>query len=65
MVISKKEFGDYVRRRREALGMKQTELAKLIKVSNVTLNRWEMGVITPPEAMRDHVIRVLEEQRQR
>jgi len=63
MAISEKDFGSYVRRRREALGAKQTELARLIKVSNVTLNRWEMGVIVPPEAMRDHVIRILEEQR--
>lgn len=64
MTISKEEFGSYVRGKRQVLGIKQTELAKLVKVSNVTLNRWEMGVVTPSDAMRDHVIRVLEEQRQ-
>lgn len=63
MAIKENEFGENVRRKREALGLSQVALAKKIKVTNVTLNRWESGVVVPSAAMQDHVLRVLAEQR--
>jgi transcriptional regulator with XRE-family HTH domain len=43
-----KAFGAYIRNRREAFGLSQTQLARLIETRDSTINRLEAGSISAP-----------------
>jgi transcriptional regulator with XRE-family HTH domain len=43
-----KVFGAYIRNRREAFGISQTELARLVETRDSTINRLEAGGISAP-----------------
>ncbi|HEX2039520.1 MAG TPA: helix-turn-helix transcriptional regulator [Acidimicrobiales bacterium] len=40
-------FGELLRRRREARGLEQAELARLLGVTQQTVSKWETGVTVP------------------
>ena len=42
-----KDFGDYIRTIRLALGMNQTDFGEIIGVNQGTISMWELGVTTP------------------
>jgi DNA-binding transcriptional regulator YiaG len=43
--------GDEVRRRREALGLSQAELAEWAGVHVMTVSKWERGIHKPPRLL--------------
>jgi transcriptional regulator with XRE-family HTH domain len=43
-----KVFGAYIRDRREAFGLSQTQLARLTEIRDSTINRLEAGAISAP-----------------
>jgi transcriptional regulator with XRE-family HTH domain len=43
-----KAFGDYLRARREAIGISQGQLARLTQTRDSTINRLEAGTISAP-----------------
>jgi transcriptional regulator with XRE-family HTH domain len=45
--MAQQKFPDRLREIREAKGITQQELADLVKVTRVTLSRWEMGIREP------------------
>ena len=42
-MITPKELGAFIAKRRRELGLKQKELAQIIHVSDKTISRWERG----------------------
>lgn len=42
-----KRFGDYLRRLREAKGLSQFQLGKLVGVSDKAVSKWENGYAKP------------------
>jgi predicted ATPase/DNA-binding CsgD family transcriptional regulator/DNA-binding XRE family transcriptional regulator len=51
------DSGERIRALRAGLGLTQIELADLLGVSNVTVNRWERGRSEPQAAMRARLLR--------
>ena len=52
-------IGNNIKWKRESLGITQSEMAKLLKISNVTLSTWETGRTLPkPEAI-DRICQIL------
>jgi predicted ATPase/DNA-binding CsgD family transcriptional regulator/DNA-binding XRE family transcriptional regulator/Tfp pilus assembly protein PilF len=52
------EPGERVRALRRRLGLRQTDLAALLGVSNVTVNRWEHGRMRPAPAVWERLLRM-------
>ncbi|WP_411047793.1 helix-turn-helix domain-containing protein [Treponema primitia] len=45
-------FSDIVKQARQTLGVRQEDLAHVLKVSYVTINRWENGKTEPNQMAR-------------
>lgn len=53
-------FGELLRSRREAQGLEQAELARMLGVTQQTVSKWETGVTVPRPARVSTLARVLE-----
>ena len=53
-------FGELLRSRREAQGLEQAELARLLGVTQQTVSKWETGVTVPRPARVSTLARALE-----
>jgi DNA-binding XRE family transcriptional regulator len=51
-----KTIGQHLVRRRVQLGLHQSQAARLLEISTVTLSRWELDKIFPPEPYHDQII---------
>jgi transcriptional regulator with XRE-family HTH domain len=53
-------FGELLRHRREAQGLEQAELARLLDVTQQTVSKWETGVTVPRPSRVAALARALE-----
>lgn len=55
------DYADAILRLRAKLQLSQEELAKLMKVSAVSINRWENGKYEPTKLVKVKIIEMLKE----
>lgn len=58
--VNKKVFGEYMRKKRQELGLTQEELALRLNVSNMTVSKWENGKRYPDFEMLDDISEVFQ-----
>jgi len=56
--LARKMFGEKLRKRREARGLTQDQLAKKVGTTRVSINKWENGVSTPLPIYRERLNRM-------
>lgn len=55
----KRQWGKNIQAGRSALGMRQEDLAGILRIRQSTVSRWERGLIAPRDGMKARIAQVL------